>query len=485
MGAVATMAGAPARRTVRFFDRWWWVASLGVGAGVAYLNVDALGMQGVLPDYACFRDAIVAGMDPAANMCQSPTFPMWGYGWLLAVSSNEYALLLFQVAFATGAAWFLLRTLQSGDVVGARTARLVKLALLVSIPWYAASALRWPYTEAANLLLVSIALLIVALRRAELPYRLVALSGIVFGVALNFRSDYIALPVLVAVVVVAVSRRRARVARHLGVWLAAIVLTLIPWIVYGERATGHLLLTSTNSGHVLYISLGQLPDNPWGITPFDGDPRMHRELDAHFGTHVSSLTYRSDSFLRSRFVQLVRAHPVAWLRKDARNAAHTLVDGFYDGEFIQQDSCAARCWTRYGFSADGTSAERSRITTLFGASGLSAAERLRFGLLELGALEGRIVSFLGFLAACALLVVGLVRRRIPLALLALVPVYVLLMNTFTYELPSYSSNAYVFLIVMLGVAVAAAARYAHPPLSGFRARRRPRRRGPARVAPPG
>ena len=437
----------------RAFDRWWWTAALALGAALAYLNLDAQGMQGVYPDYVCFRSAIVAGLDPAANHCPSPTFPMWGYGWLLVATRTEYALLLFQIALAVGAAWLFLRALEQAEVTPMRTTRLVKALLVVSVPWYAANALRWPYAEAASLLLVSIAVLALALARGDYRYRAYALSGLLFGTALNFRSDFIGLPIVIAVLVVAFGRRRLAVAKRLGVWIAVLLVTLVPWVVYAHRATGHVLLTSTNSGHVLYISLGQLPGNPWGITPYDGDPRMHRELRAHFGSDVSSLTYASDRFLRSRFFHLVRQHPGAWLRKDVHNAEHTFTDGFYDGEFIQQSSCGSRCWTRYGFSADGSTAERSRLHTLFGSSGLSVAERIRFALVELGALEGRIVAVLGFLAAVVVLLVALGRRLLPLAVIAAVPVYALALNTFAYELPSYSSNAYVFLVAALGIAL--------------------------------
>src|SRR4051794_24301148 len=105
------------RRSVTAFDRWWWLLALAVGVVIVHLNRDALGMQGVLPAYSCFRAAIVAGLDPAANHCASPTFPMWGYGWLLAVTANVSALLVFQVALATAAAWFFLRVLEDVDLL--------------------------------------------------------------------------------------------------------------------------------------------------------------------------------------------------------------------------------------------------------------------------------------------------------------------------------------------------------------------------------
>jgi hypothetical protein len=223
-------------------------------------------------------------------------------------------------------------------------------------------------------------------------------------------------------------------------------------MIYSARATGHVLLTSTNAGHVLYISLGQLPGNPWGITPSDGDPRMHRELDAHFRhRNTSSLTYASDGFLRHRFIQLVRAHPAAWLHKDLLDAKSTLTGGFYDGEFIQQDDCRPDCWTRYGYSSDGTAVIRSRLSVLFG-SGLRAGERLRFALLEASALEGRVLSLVGYLLGFVLFGLGLRRRDPVLALVALVAVFQAAMNTLTYYLPSYSSNVILFSIVFVGIA---------------------------------
>ena len=320
---------AGARPLLALFDGWWWLLAVAVAPVVVYLNQDALGMQGIYPDYVCLRHAILAGLDPAADHCPSTTFPMWGYGWLLAVTTSRWVLLLGQCLLAVAAAWSFLLVLERLDVLRGRPLRFAKAVLVVSLPWYVSHALRWPYSEASSLLLGSIALLALAVRRPGVPYRLVALSGLLFGLALNFRSDYVALPVLLVAVVVVLGRERVELLKRMAGWVAVAAVTLAPWMAYSARATGRPLVTSTNGGHVLYISLGQLAGNPWGITPFDGDPRMHRELDAHFGRHVSSLTYASDGYLRSRFVHLVLAHPAAWLRKDARNALHTLTDGFH------------------------------------------------------------------------------------------------------------------------------------------------------------
>ena len=434
------------------FDRWWWVAAALLVPVAAYLNRDALGMQGVYPDYVCFRHVILSGFDPRQDFCESPTFPMWGYGFLLVGTERKLALLVGQGAAAIAAAWYLLRTLERLEILQGLGLRLVKLALVVSVPWYAFSALRWPYSEAISLVLVGLALLLRAVSSSRRPLLVFVGSGLLFGLALNFRSDYIALPLVAAVVAVALSRKRLETAASMLVWICAILVALVPWMAYSHRATGHFLLTSTNSGHVLYISLGQLPGNPWGITPFDGDPRMQRELDAHFGTKdTQSLTYASDVYLRHRFVQLVRQHPVAWLHKDVVNGVHTLTEGFYSGEFIQAADCVPHCYGKFGWNEAGTARVRSPLSTLFG-SGLGLRDRLRFGLQEGSALEGRIVSLFGFLAAAAVFVLALRRRDMALALLALVPCFQWASNALAYDLSSYSSNAYVPVLATIAIA---------------------------------
>lgn len=434
-------------------DRWWWLAAAALIPAVSYLNIDALGMQGIYPDYICFRSAILHGLDPAANTCASSTFPMWGYGWILVITRSEVALLVLQGLAALASAWLLLHVLDRDGLLRGRPQLLVKGLLVVCIPWYAFHALRWPYSEASTLLVLSFSVLLVAVRRSGPAFPLFALSGVLYGGLLNFRSDYILLPVFVIIVIVALSAPRLLQVRRMAIWVAAMVVALIPWMIYSHRATGHVLLTSTNSGHVLYISLGQLPANPWGITPSDGDPRMHRELDAHFHRGgISSLTYSSDNYLRRRFITLVSQHPGAWLHKDLLDARHTLTGGFYNGEFIQSRSCEPTCLAKFGYTPDG-SRVRSPVATLFG-SGLSLSERARFALQEGSALEGRVLALLGYLLAVLLLAVGLRRRNLTLALVALVPVYQAAANTFAYYLPSYSSNVILFDLVLIGVGVA-------------------------------
>jgi hypothetical protein len=424
---MSAAAGAGTKRrgsrpsSLEVFDRWWWLPVAALVPFFVYLNADASNMQLLYGSYICFRRVILRGLDPGANPCQSPTFPMWGYGWLLVITRTKAALLVFQGLAGLAAAWFFLRVLSREGLLGGWALRVSKLLLLVCIPWYAFHALRWPYSEASTLVVLSVTVLCLVLGRKAPSFGLTALSGILLGLALNFRSDYILLPLVVALAVIFTCRGSRRLQlQRLGVWLAAVVVALVPWMVYSARATGHVLLTSTNAGHVLYISLGQLPGNPWGITPSDSDPRMQRELEAHFHrASASSLTYASDQYLRHRFIQLVREHPGAWLQKDVDNARDTVTQGFYSGEFDRR--------------RDGW---------------------LRKVLQDVSGVEGRLLASAGFILALALLGVSLRRRDAILAVITLVVGFQLAINTFAFYLSSYSSNVIVFTIALVGIAIA-------------------------------
>jgi hypothetical protein len=415
-----------------------------------YLNFNALNMQGIYPEYVCYRAVILAGADPGASTCQSPTFPMWGYGFLLAVTQNKVALLVFQNLLAIFAAWFFLRTLERLEVLGSKTLRIIRFALVLSIPWYALHSLQWPYSEAVSLLLLSLACLFLSLRSGAKRLWFAAISGVLFGAMLNFRSDYVGLPLLIAaaLMLMPAPHWRERVAR-VAIWVISIGLMMSGWMAYSERATGHVLLTSTNSGHVLYIGLGDLPGNPWYITPVDEDPRMAAELDAHFGRHVSSLTYESDAFLRQRFVALVFDDPKDYAKKVAYDAASTLVRGDYAGEFYEQSSCQPNCPKTYGL-VPGAKFSIGGLLAPLVAQSLSLDGRLRYALVLVSKAEGLLVD-LGYLASPLVLLVALRRRSMPAAILAMVVGYQWALTSFGALLGSYSSNVYLVLLVIAGL----------------------------------
>jgi len=263
---------------------------------------------------------------------EAQTFPMWGYGWLLALVPWPAVLVVGQIFTTVGGTALLLRALvdtgritQVQAVVGAWT-------LAMYLPWYAGMTAAYSAPAfAMGFLLITLALLIYWIGNPNAVFSIVLAAALSFGVTLNFRSDYYAFTPVVAVLLFfgAVGWRRGLAAA--GIWLGCVLLLLSPWLAYTHAATGRASLTSTNSGHVLFLSWGDLPANPWGIRVNDGDPVMAGELRARFGRPVSSLGAEGDQFLRERFLVMVGEQPGLYVRRLMQHAVNLALGGFYPG----------------------------------------------------------------------------------------------------------------------------------------------------------
>ena len=289
-------------------DRYYLFAATGVSALVIHLNYYARTMQeGLLPRYQQFARLISAGFDALAAGGQAPTFPMWGYGWLFVVTENRLGLLVVQSVLALFAVWFLIRHVERQHLLGTQATRALKLLVICSLPWYAFHALRWPYSINVSLTLISLVLFHRAVVSERIETRTLILSGVLFGAALNFRSDYSLLPLGLATAMCCVCRPVSRVLGKMTIWLVSIYFALIPWMLYTWHVAGRPLLMSTNGGHVLFIGLGTLPDNKWGITISDTDPEMLRALREHFGRPEDSMSFAGDQFLKHEFLHRIRS----------------------------------------------------------------------------------------------------------------------------------------------------------------------------------
>ncbi|MDA9602326.1 hypothetical protein N9S18_00550 [Flavobacteriaceae bacterium] len=109
------------------------------------------------------------------------------------------------------------------------------------------------------------------------------------------------------------------------------LLFLIPWGLYTYSKTNHFLINSTNTGHVLFIGLGQLPNNSWGITPRDDDIKMKQILENQFKKGVSSVSFESNEFLKKEFQKLILKKPLEWVKKCFYSFRLILLDPFYVG----------------------------------------------------------------------------------------------------------------------------------------------------------
>lgn len=402
-------------------------------------------MEGILPSYQDFKSVILAGFDPSAALEGNPTFPMWGYGWLMLVTEDRLVLLIIQMTLALFATQVTLNHLETTTTFSPGAMRALRWFVAFAIPWYAIHAVRWPYSIAASMFLLSVVCLHRALLEPRRGIRWVLVSGSLFGLILNLRSDYYLMPLGLAAAVIWCGAQRARVAGYALVWLASIYATLVPWMIYTRHVTGHPLLTSTNGGHVFFIGLGNLPGNKWGVTAADDDPAMHSRLAKHFGEPKSSLIYESDRFLFQEFRRCVEQHPQEYLRKCGYALLSMIRFGPYPGEFYcQQSGAGERAHFEYRQHA------RKLVTgplELMRERGVETAIRTTLQLFS--TIIGRLVVVFGF-AVLPLVFICAVRRRDVLSLLfCLAVAYQAMLQIAAYTMPAYTSN--MFFVHMLNV----------------------------------
>ena len=88
------------------------------------------------------------------------------------------------------------------------------------------------------------------------------------------------------------------------------------------------MIGSTNGGLVAYISLGQLPNNPWG--------RKHNDIEgfnyvSNFG-EAYPYTYEADAILKRKALEDIANEPRAFINKVLHNFRSALTGGVYAGD---------------------------------------------------------------------------------------------------------------------------------------------------------
>jgi hypothetical protein len=333
-----------------------WLLTIVISAvTIAALNYSAVHAFHTIDKHLTFRDRIIAGfpVDPILRTYPTPsTFPMWGYGWVLLVTTYKPALLAIQIAAATAAAWFFVAVVERADAPNRWPARLLRAGILVCTPWYVYHSIDWSQSLATSALILSAALLVAACHARRRRARWLIASAVCFGVNLNFASDLYLLPFAIAATYWWLQRERRTAPVESMAWLAAVFATLVPWMIYSEHVVGAPLIKSTNQGHVLLIGLGQDPDHRFDVTYSDGDPTMYANLDRALGRQRARQTYESCSFeadpeLRRAFLERVMARPLAYLDLVRWRLTQVLRGrvGVYAGEFDSPENAG-----RFGVS---------------------------------------------------------------------------------------------------------------------------------------
>ncbi len=259
------------------------------------------------------------------------TYPMWGYPALVALLGDVPRVAL-QFALAAAVATITLRIAKRNTPHGIWWH---VIAAGVLVPWFALGSLNSASAVAVPLVWLSV----FAFVRAEREKRSLwsfAGAGALLGLAVNFRSEFVPLALVVPaaglVWTFATSRGLPR-RRFPGpmTFAALALLPLAPWAALSYETTGTARLSSSNAGAVSVISLGQLPGNPWGI--IHDDSEALRLLGEAGYEELAPYSEDGDRRLREMFVELITDDPLAYASKVMHNARNVFAGGLYFGDW--------------------------------------------------------------------------------------------------------------------------------------------------------
>jgi hypothetical protein len=304
---------------------------------IAWLNAKNETMSGILAYYQDFANLFASGFDYTTPFKMSnPTFPMWGYGLIMLIFKSKFIIVVLQLLTMMFVTWKWDNHLATG---GKKTLVFRGLVLL-GISYIIFHTPLWPYSFSASF--IALSLLYLLKSNLVCTWKNILMSSALMGLALNFRSDYLyfAFLLIVVLIILRIFKKSELSYNAITIYGCTIILFLLPWMLHTNQINGHYSMSSTNSGHVLYLGLGQQPGNPWGITVDDADPKMRKILKEQLG-YENSLSYQADVLLKKEWLNSIKSNPVAFVKKCGFSFYYMMIRPFSNGEFerrFTQDS---------------------------------------------------------------------------------------------------------------------------------------------------
>jgi len=251
------------------------------------------------------------------------TYPMWGYPAIIALLGSTNAVLFVQAFFSVLVLYMAYIRSCSLFPLPSRT---FMFLFMFPLPWYFLHAVRWATSPAV--LLGTCSLVLLSKNRLVLSI----IAGVLMGLSFNFRSDWLGIPLVLSFVSLVHFKSNKLPVNFFQVFVftALSYLMLIPWLIFSSTVSNYPSLTSSNSGMVAFITLGQLPSNPWGVIHEDSYARV--ELEKRGYVDVAPYSSEGSRVLGMAWRESIKAHPVAFVKKCVVNFAVLVAGGFYMGE---------------------------------------------------------------------------------------------------------------------------------------------------------
>ena len=407
-------------------------------------NFNANEMSGILPYYLDFTSFFINKLEFSRPFTMNIySWPMWGYGLVLLLGSKWFIITSQQMV--TFIVLIQLRQ-RFRRILDFNAFSFLSISLLAAFPWFVFHSSLWPYSISANLMSIGLVYLGAGLDKNNLSN--VLKSGFLFGVVLNFRSDYYYLfwIFFVAIFSFSLYQRNWLKIKLICYWKFLILILILPWYFYTQKYTGQGSFVSSNSGHVFFISLGQSPNNPWGITTSDSDSLMYSLVKLKFGENESSLSSRSNKFLMEEFKMRVISDKMAFFDKCVSNLKMLMVNPFYFGNL------------RNGINLDDENF--NQLKTAVRGGDVSKAfslgiESVNANLIVLGIIYivGLGIFYMFIWAVIRFLWrFYFIRKTTFLEIVILITiVYQFSINVFSYSLSVYTTNVYLMCLVFISL----------------------------------
>jgi hypothetical protein len=424
-------------------DKLFYFSLLIVITVTTILNWNANLMEGILPYYNNFTNYFINGFKYNGNELKNVyTWPMWGYGLVLLLKSKIIIIIVQQLL--TSLVIIIVRSYLKNKI-DIKSYKIFSLFILCATPWYFFQVSLWPYGISANLLTLSLLALTIGIEKSKFKY--VLISALCFGMMLNFRSDYFYLAFILGIAIIIFNfflKFSDKATVYIFLWLSIITLTLLPWALHSYKYSNKFSFVSSNAGHVFYISLGQLPENKWNITPSDEDSSMRKLINSSFSVKESTLTTRSNKLLMSRFVELIKNDPKEYFKKCLYNLKSFTINPFYLGSVYSK--------------RNNINEFNSHFKTEIGNNNYFNAFKLLFheyGFYVFFIFFSYIISqiVLIFAILSSYNYIRLFRKTYKLKLLQFIILivfsYQIALSVFAYHLSIYSTNIFLLLIILI------------------------------------
>jgi hypothetical protein len=302
---------------------------------IFFLNSEHLNQQGTYQDiFKPIADNIITkGQYTCESLGNTPLmYPLWGYTFLVTVNSifstSDSIILFIQFLLCVSAISIFYRLYQI-------EARYWHIPFF--LPFIALMSVKWPDAIVSALLVYFIYFAVKAINDNRIRFYIY--SGLILGIILNFRSEYLYLLLLMLLFLLLPQSKgkRKELFKLIMINFILSIILLLPWALRSKNITDEYHFSSTNGGAVMYISLGQLPGNRWNIIPFDETAYEIAKMKGF----ASPYSVEADKYFKEQSKRLICEYPGEYARKSVYNFLSAWIRGVYTGEyanfFIEQD----------------------------------------------------------------------------------------------------------------------------------------------------